>query len=291
MTIKGIEERIKENYNSEELKKYSSFVLIEYQTNPKTFEKEIIEVLPLENNIDEFTLENANQVITDIKGNVLVEATTTFPRTYYKVLSVENDRILLLEQKEKLRKAGVFSELQRIETLKYEIENKKLKLEDLLFDINDNNISISIKKSTSGRNIFIVNIKTKDKNKSYLYSMEEEKIISPVFSSIEEVENTKGTLLKYTDEIKSNELIHGKAKTKSIIGYISVNGILKDVIYDEGTNSERYFDLSSHPNHMQYNSLKNSLSRELDIEVEEEIEKIHQKNAILKRLELSFKNK
>ena len=92
MTIKKVQERIKSNYTDDELKSYSKFFLVDYSGNGK--ERDLNEVLPIENTDESFSLEK-DFVITDKDGEVLLEGFNDEEIVVYAV----NDNKILVNRK------------------------------------------------------------------------------------------------------------------------------------------------------------------------------------------------
>lgn len=281
MVIKEIQDRIKNNYTEEELKEHSKFFLAKYtKHNDKV---ELSEVMPIDNNIDSFELEEG-LVITDANGKILIDSHSCDKSIL--VQAVSNNRLLVIyrdviyneKEKEYYNNSAIF----------YEYDGGKLKAIETISD-KQSRFDIKVIKSDDDYPILIINELNNGKKTSYLYSMKTNKRISPIVTSIAVI-SAGEKLLRYTDTIKSSLRYNDEEIENTIIGFMNIDGTLKNNVFDSRINDIRNVELNTHPAFMQYRALKNAISRELDEEVEQRIEKHHLRDAAIKRLELQAKH-
>ena len=71
------------------------------------------------------------------------------------------------------------------------------------------------------------------RNHAYLYSMKDNKRISPIFETLEVVSYTNNQLLKYTDRIYSSKELNGNKLDNTITGFIQIDGVLCRSVFDD----------------------------------------------------------
>lgn len=277
MNIEGIKNRIEDNYTNREIDEFSSFYISECCTDERG-NILINEILPLENGSSYIDISD-DLILSDKYGKVLIEPKDDAYYSY-KILLVEKNKILISKKKKENK-----SHLESI--ILYEYKNGQIFKIDQLFDCTkDKNISLTNFHNYSN---ILVRVEKENKQVAYLYSLQEGKVISPFFTSLEIVEDTYGKLLKYTDEVESNETLDGNKLKSQIIGYITCEGVLKNLVYSDKLGEVKKINLDTHPNFMQYRAFKNYLSKDLDNDIENDIQSSLRKQHILKNLEYEIK--
>ena len=281
MIIKEIRDRIKSNYTEEELKEHSKFFLAKYTKHNDIIE--LSEVMPIDNNIDPFELEEG-LVLTDANGRVLIDSHDCDKSIL--VQAVSNNRLLVIYRDVIYKKKE--KEYHNDQAIFYEYDGEKLKTIETVSD-RQSRFDIKVIKSDDDYPILIINELNNGKKTSYLYSMKTNKRISPIVTSIAVI-SVGDKILRYSDTIRSSIRYNDEEIENTIIGFMNIDGTLKNNVFDSRINDIRNVELNTHPAFMQYRALKNAISRELDEEVEHKIEKLHLRNAAIKRLELQAKN-
>ncbi len=266
--IDKIKERIKSLYSEKQLQDYSSFFLIDYYIDNNN-ELIINELLPLENGEYDINIEK-NIIISDKNGKVLINSSKENSTISQKILYVINNKIII--QKNEIKNKTESMDI-------FESRNNKLANENFL---------ITYTLTGPNKDILLVNKENKSKKEAYLFSINKKSIISPIFNDLEEINND---LFKFTDTIRSKSMFKGKTISSELIGFITSNGTIKDYIYDSRINDIRHIDLSTHQYNMQYKSLKNQISGDLDSDIDLMIEKEHRKQNAIRRLKYKIKTK
>ena len=300
MRIKEIEERIKSSYTEEELKEFSSFVLAEY-AGSYISDPILVEVVPIENESSNIVIVDDNVVLADINGNTLdtkIDAKEEndndlrririkFSNNKYEIIYAKENKIVLSES---IRRWQLFEQESVLNDL-YVAENKKgkLKIIDHLF-YNDADKAINVEVASHDKGLLVVSKVNRDDEKSaFLYSVPEGRIISPMFESLENVNNKykDKVVFKYTDVITSNELLDGKPYQSRIIGFIDDKGKIYNEYFDENKNYSRKMEMHDNKKLSDYSKLKTDLAVELDKEVGYIKAARESKDASIKILEIS----
>lgn len=112
------------------------------------------------------------------------------------------------------------------------------------------------------------------KPKKAIYSFEKKERVSPL---VEEITFSQDdNLFIFNDSVIANN----NSEITNVIGIITSDGIMYNGVFDESLGKTREIDLNSHPNYMQYESLKRTIARELD---DKDDEILAQKNRFLKK--------
>ena len=299
MTINSIRERI------DTLEGKSTFYLVDYERTNTT--ESVNEVTELEDGpkYDQIVIDGTNRcLLTDKEGNILRDfrdagKTTYYVMSkdgkgklkegynhvkYYKIYYVNENNIIISEEDYHPKKNGKKTPTTEIFT-RYRLENGHIKaLQDLVRGRDFTNIEVKFVDSDT----LLIELTNKDKKEAFLYSLSKNEELTPRFTNLEETDN-KG-LFKFTDRIESKETIDGEKEETNIIGFITRDGIFLNQIYDETINDTRDVDLNSHPNFLQYGSLKRMISLHLDSIVDEKINKQHAKNQAIKSMQIKAAN-
>lgn len=248
--------------------------------------EEIIETIALEEGKNELIISSPySTLLTDKEGNVLKDLSEGNSEKSYEIINVKGNDIIITDYQYNQGKNGK-PILKKIRVSKYILENGKLKVQlELQKEPNCTGINIKVVDDDT----LLIEVKTRTKREAFLYSISKKEEITPVFSKLEETENKN--IFRFTDTVESNETIDGKKERANIIGFITKDGVFGDEIFDETINDKRQIDLNTHPDFMQYRSLRHMLSIKLDSIVEEKINKKHSQNQIIKGMEYKLNNK
>lgn len=283
MRIVEIRERIENIYGESKKDNEPVFYLSDYTVDENG--KIIVnELLALDNNMSNVDISN-NLILTDRFGNVLLNQRSDCFEYRYTILKVDNEEILI-DKRKRVNNLELPKNSESV-TL-YQYKDGRLESIDELKDNNTERI-VSTIWPCKDKKIVIVKSKKNDKDNAYLYSLEEKRVISPTFSSLEVVSDTDGKLLRFTDYAESNEKLDSNKLESEIIGYITVDGVLKNTLYDGRTNEVKTVELDTHPNFMQYKAFKNYLSNALDLDIEKENRRRFNKSLTLRNFEYNIK--
>lgn len=286
---KIIKERIEDEYLEEEKDSFSPFYLVEVYKNEKN-EVEINEILSLEKNTDEIELSN-NQLIVDRDGNILIDNFYNGDIIKASIMVVDSNSII--ERIQKQRKRNGEKKLDTICLSHYVYTSNMLKLCNHLCHETEGERLIKAFRPSLESDVIYVNkiwgFWDEIKKDASLYSVKRKDYITPKFEELELVEGSNGKLFKFRDTIKSTEKVDGEAISTALVGFINNEGLFSQEIYDERDNKVRVVDLNSHPETMQYKSLKKALIWHLNNEAQEINEKEKEKQDALKTLELKAK--
>lgn len=284
MKIKEIEERIKSNYDENELNKYSSFVLSEYLNSG-----ELTEVIPLENKSENIAIDGKDTIITDKNGNILMDKKEKIFEDK-RILFVDSNRMVVETTRESWTTLGG----QRpdiIDISIYEYNNDKIsKVETLFYEDADKSIDIKLVNKDKGL-LMINKVNRNDKKSAFLYSVKERRVISPIFNTLEKVSETRKDIYKYTDFVVSNKTLNDEHKVSGIIGFISGDGVIFDEIYDENRNCIRDIKINNETKYHDYDLLKEDMSYELDKAIDNEKTIQNIRDSSIKILEIDAKIK
>lgn len=258
-------------------KEYSSFLLVDYN------DKIINEVIPIENKTTNLEYKNRDLTLTDKDGNILQEIDE---RERKEIVYADKNTIIITDKILVPKMTGEILIPIDIKQYRYREDKKTLEEEKTLISHKDE-ILIDAYCPNEKYPVIVINTAKGKTKRSILYSAEKKDYISPRFRTLEETSNSN--LLKFTDEIESNELLYDKRLSNYIIGFINLDGKFHEEIYDAYSNKIRKVDLNSHSNFMQYHAFKRALASDLDEEIEKIVDKANSKKFMLKRIELNAK--
>ena len=102
-----------------------------------------------------------------------------------------------------------------------------------------------------------------------LFSIEKGKFISPILSDINKIKESDD-ILRFDDTVYSNKELDNKRFSTSLIGYITLDGIIGNRVYDTEINAIR--EVSSKEGHIMegYKIFRDKIKNELDYKFEEQ---------------------
>ena len=151
----------------------------------------------------------------------------------------------------------------------------------VLYDIRKGGRLEGIEVPNPNKEVIIITRKNKKTQEydSRLFSIKRGKFISPSFSRLIKTKDTGDDILMFEDEIKSNKVINKKRYETTITGFITLDGIIGNTVYDSDIERTRDIGLKAGRLMEQYKFFRNRVKEELDykFEIEKQIEKRKQK--------------
>ena len=279
MVIKNVNEKYNSLMELGLCENASSFVFCYF----KDEKNDEIDIVPIYNDIKNANMSSNNMMITDKFGNLLLDLKDF---NYDNVLiNYVNGNDLIVSNYTLIKPQYVYKKVYNsINHYVYNDIEKNIVLKERFFINNDNRL-INFEMLNDKKDVFLIETIDNFHRKARLYSVSKRKYITPDFTKIEYVENTNYELLKYTDNVESNLLINDISFNSNIIGFITIDGIFYNGVYDEITNKEIECELNSKPNFEEYYNLKKMIQGKLDEKVIKESNKQMTKNFIIKKLE------
>lgn len=239
MRIEEIKNRTDENYkNNKGI--YSPFVLADYLAYSYG-EFELTEAIPLENKSFDIEIDKDSLILTDTLGNVLLRFMDC-EKYSYSICYVNSSNIIIKKKNK---------DLDTFEIISYQYNHINNTL-DIIKSCPRVKKFVTFPKDES----CLIEIDNKDKI-CRLYSLRTKEELSPNFKSALVVDSNDGKVIKYYDEISSNDRFK-----RSISGVINPNGLFHNTVYDIQKKEYLDIDLNSHPMFLQYNALKRKLGQD-----------------------------
>lgn len=214
-------------------------------------------------------LNNHVNYLIDSKGNIIYELNKNTGRKIDSVLAryiinyAKENNIIITQQ-------GKDGKIYQTLYIHYVLNNINKKI---LFDKRKGGELISIEKPSEEQDTLI--IYRKNKNRPFddmrLFSPEKGKFISPSFSEINKIKGSN--VLRFDDVIESDKEENKKRYKTTLTGFIRLDGIMNNTVYDSEINEIREF-ASAVGRHIEgYKIFRNKVKKELDYKFEEELQK------------------
>ncbi len=105
---------------------------------------------------------------------------------------------------------------------------------------------------------------------SRLFSVKKGKFISPSFTNIYQTKETGKDILRFDDEVYSNKEVDKRRYMTTLTGFITLDGVIGNQVYDSDLNRPRDIGLKSGKLMEAYKMFRNRVKLELDYKFEEE---------------------
>ena len=107
-----------------------------------------------------------------------------------------------------------------------------------------------------------------NRDQAKLFSCERGKFISPTVSRMQVVSKEHPDILRFEDDVYSNKKVNGMRHTTMLTGFIRLDGIIANSVYDHGIEKEREIGIKSGNLTEGYKSFRNRIKLELDYQFE-----------------------
>ena len=141
-----------------------------------------------------------------------------------------------------------------------------------LYDLHKGGALVGIDIPNPNKEVIIITRYNK-KAKQYdsrLFSVKKGKFVSPSFSRLCMTKETGEDILRYEDDVHSNKMVNKKQYWTTLIGFITLDGIIGNTVYDTEINQTRDIGLRAGRMMEQYKTFRNRIKSELDYKFEEE---------------------
>ena len=112
---------------------------------------------------------------------------------------------------------------------------------------------------------------------SRLFSIKRGKFISPSFTTLTKDKKTGNDILRFDDEVYSNKEVDGRRHHTTLTGFITLDGIIGNTVYDSDLNKPRDIGLKAGKIMEAYKAFRSRIKQELDYKFE-----IEKQNALRK---------
>lgn len=151
----------------------------------------------------------------------------------------------------------------------------------VLYDIRKGGRLEGIEVPNPNKEVIVITRKNKKTQEydSRLFSIAKGKFISPSFSRLIKTKDTGDDILMFEDDIKSNKVIDKKRYETTLTGFITLDGVIGNTVYDSDIERTRDIGLKAGKLMEQYKYFRNKVKEELDykFEVEKQVERRKQK--------------
>lgn len=201
----------------------------------------------------------------DIDGFELIPLSEKEDNNFFKVYEPFDNNLLI----EYYKDGKTNNTINKLVHCKYDTKSKSL-TEVNSFDNNQDSLEFYDKYGKDDKTTLVIKVYDKNKNilKKQLYSIKKGTFVSPKVDNFELLNETDEKLFFiFTDTVYSYDTYNGEKLSSLIKGAITNKGEMFNRVYVESENIEKVCELNGHENFMQYRSLKNHISRNLDIKI------------------------
>ena len=280
MVIDGVKEKYESLQEIGFYSNNSSFILCDCTKDEVTNIYRLKELIPLANGLTNIAIDRLNLVITDTEGKVLLE---------FNNRPVNNTSIMYANESDLVISNYIFIKPQFVYKKHYQkIEHyhlgNELDVVNTLFD-EENEKLIDISFPNNEHDTYLI-VTRKNAIDSYrLYSIKEQRDISPRFAKLEVVGKSDDRMFKFTDRIDSTIEQEGIHYCSNIIGFITIEGRFYNGVFDELSNREIECELNTKPDFEEYLELKRMIEGKLNEKVYKEANKRTTRDFTIKKLE------